>query len=193
MYTAFADLRMFVLIALVLLQPRGATPPAGVRIATAAATQVGVTTIYDPSYVSLRYPGGDLPPERGVCADVIVRAFRAAVGVDLQREIHEDMRRAFRAYPSMWGLSTPDANIDHRRVPNLMKFFERRGKSVTGDFQPGDIVAWRLPGGLYHIGIIAEDLVPGTSRHYAVHNIGRGAQKEDVLYEFTIIGHYRWV
>jgi uncharacterized protein YijF (DUF1287 family) len=193
MYTALPDLRMFSLLVLLLLQPRATVPPAGVRIAAAAAMQVGVTTIYDPSYVSLRYPGGDLPPERGVCADVIVRAFRAAVGVDLQREIHEDMRRAFRAYPSMWGLSTPDANIDHRRVPNLMTFFARRGKKVPGDdFQPGDIVAWRLPGGLYHIGIVAAQRVPGAAWHYVVHNIGRGAQREDVLHAFEIIGHYRW-
>lgn len=173
-----------------LLEPVTATPVA-LRIATAAAAQVGVTTVYDPSYVALRYPGGDLPPERGVCADVVIRAFRA-VGVDLQREVHEDMRRSFRAYPRMWGLAGPDPNIDHRRVPNLMTFFTRRGKKVDGDFQPGDVVAWRLSGGLYHIGIIAADRVLGTTRHYVVHNIGNGAQKEDVLYAFTVIGHYRW-
>src|SRR2546430_4267569 len=104
-------------------------------------SQVGVTVVYDPSYVRLRYPGGDIPVERGVCADVIVRAFRA-VGVDLQVEVHDDMKRNFAAYPHMWNLAVPDANIDHRRVPNLMRFFTRRGKSVTGDYQPGDIVAW---------------------------------------------------
>jgi uncharacterized protein YijF (DUF1287 family) len=162
-----------------------------VRIAAAALAQVGVTTIYDPKYVALRYPGGDLPPERGVCADVVVRAFRAA-GIDLQREVHEDMRRSFRAYPQMWGLTGPDSNIDHRRVPNLMTFFTRRGKRVEGEFLPGDVVAWRLLGGLYHIGVIAADRVPGTTRHYVVHNIGSGAQKEDVLNAFTVIGHYRW-
>lgn len=183
---------MIALLLSLFLQPRAATPSPAFRIASAAASQVGVTKYYDSRYVPLRYPGGDLPPVRGVCADVIVRAFRTALGVDLQREVHEDMARAFRLYPHKWGLNAPDTNIDHRRVPNLMTFFERRGKKVSGDFQPGDVVAWRLPGGLYHIGIIATDLVPGTSRHYAVHNIGRGAQKEDILYEFTIIGHYRW-
>jgi uncharacterized protein YijF (DUF1287 family) len=154
-------------------------------IARSAAQQVGVTIHYDPGYVQLRYPGGDLPADRGVCSDVIVRAFRKA-GVDLQREVHEDMRAHFRAYPRMWGLSVPDKNIDHRRVPNLMTFFERRGKKVSGAFQPGDVVAWRLPGGLYHIGIVSDD-PPDV-----VHNIGAGAQKEDVLHAYAIIGHYRW-
>lgn len=154
-------------------------------LAKAAAKQVGVTTIYDSSYVQLRYPGGDLPPERGVCADVIIRAFRA-VGVDLQREVHDDMQAHFAAYPKMWGLRGPDKNIDHRRVPNLMTFFTRRGKSVAGAFQAGDIVAFRLPGGYYHIGIIAAD------GHNVVHNIGRGAQTEDILHAFPVIGHYRW-
>jgi len=155
------------------------------ELARAAAQQVGVTTIYDPSYVQLRYPGGDLPPERGVCADVIIRAFRN-IGVDLQREVHEDMRAHFASYPQMWGLHKADANIDHRRVPNLMKFFERRRKTAAGEFQAGDVVAWRLPGGYYHIGIIAAD------GRLVIHNIGRGAQKEDILHAFPIIGHYRW-
>jgi uncharacterized protein YijF (DUF1287 family) len=169
--------------------------PSAVRtaIARAAARQVGVTTMYDPAYVRLAYPNGDVPVDRGVCADVIVRAFRA-VGVDLQVEVHEDMRRHFAAYPHAWGLSAPDSNIDHRRVPNLMKLFERRGKRVAAGapYEPGDIVAWRLPGGLYHIGIVAEDRVPGTNRPYMIHNIGEGARKEDVLEAFEILGHYRW-
>jgi uncharacterized protein YijF (DUF1287 family) len=165
---------------------------AALQIAAAAESQVGVTTVYDPSYVSLRYPGGDIPIERGVCADVVIRAFRAA-GVDLQREVHEDMSRSFRLYPKMWGLRGPDTNIDHRRVPNLMTFFTRRGLRITGGtYQTGDIVAWRLPGGLHHIGVVAKDLVPGTTRHYMIHNIGQGAQKEDVLDSFEVIGHYRW-
>jgi uncharacterized protein YijF (DUF1287 family) len=168
-----------------------ATAPVNNTIAASAVSQVGVTTIYDPSYHQLRYPGGDLPPERGVCADVVVRAFRGA-GIDLQREVHEDMRRNFGIYPRNWGLRAPDTNIDHRRVPNLMTFFTRRGKKVNDAFETGDVVAWRLPGGLYHIGIVASDVVPGTTRHYMVHNIGNGAQKEDVLNAFAIIGHYRW-
>ena len=182
---------MIALLLSLLLQPRAAAGAAALRIAAAAASQVGVTKYYDSRYVSLRYPGGDLPPERGVCADVVVRAFRA-IGVDLQREVHEDMARNFSAYPNKWGLRAPDTNIDHRRVPNLMTWFTRRGKKVDDDYRTGDVVAWRLPGGQYHIGVVADDLVPGTSRHYAVHNIGRGTEKEDILYEFEIIGHYRW-
>lgn len=169
-----------------------ATPTAQqLKTAQAAERQVGVTVAYDPSYVRIRYPGGDVPLDRGVCSDVVVRAFRDA-GVDLQREVHEDMRAHFGAYPRLWGSTSPDANIDHRRVPNLMTYFSRRGKSVRGGFDAGDVVAWRLPGGLYHIGIIAADLVPNTARHYVIHNIGRGAQKEDVLEAYQIIGHYRW-
>src|SRR5437763_3915881 len=117
-------------------------------IASAALAQVGVTTAYDPAYAHLRYPGGDVPRDRGVCSDVVVRAFRAA-GVDLQVAVHEDMAAHFAAYPKMWGLGHPDKNIDHRRVPNLMTYFTRRGKSLALDapFAPGDVVAWRLPNG----------------------------------------------
>jgi uncharacterized protein len=168
-------------------------PQTGRLLARAAARQVGVTLLYDPAYVRLPYPNGDLPLERGVCADVVVRAFRA-VGVDLQVEVHEDMRRHFSAYPANWGLRGPDRNIDHRRVPNLMRFFERRGKrlSLDGSYEPGDVVAWRLSNGLNHIGMVAEGRVPGKGHPYVVHNIGAGALKEDVLYSFQIIGHYRW-
>lgn len=160
------------------------TSVTGANLAQAALAQVGVTTIYDSSYVKLPYPGGDLPKNRGVCADVIVRAFRE-IRVDLQLAVHEDMRHNFAAYPKIWGLTAPDANIDHRRVPNLMKFLDRRGKSVSGAFEAGDVVAWRLPNGLYHIGIVS-----GADR--VVHNIGYGAQNEDVLHAWKIIGHYRW-
>jgi len=160
--------------------------PTGSVLAAAAESQVGVTTIYDPSYVKLVYPGGDLPIERGVCADVIIRAFRR-IGVDLQALVHDDMRRAFGAYPRAWGLKRPDANIDHRRVPNLMTFFARRGKSLAlgAPYEAGDVVAWRLPGGLYHIGVV-------VSGETVVHNVGNGARSEPVLHAFTIIGHYRW-
>ncbi|HEX3071931.1 MAG TPA: DUF1287 domain-containing protein, partial [Thermoanaerobaculia bacterium] len=136
--------------------------PVGVRIAEGAQQQIGVTLTYDPSYVSLRYPGGDVPANRGVCADVVVRAFRVA-GIDLQRAVHEDMMGAFKRYPALWGLSQPDANIDHRRVPNLMKFFERHGKTASGAFLPGDVVAWRLPGGLLHIGVVSGEVASQTN------------------------------
>jgi hypothetical protein len=170
-----------------------APAPLGISLAKAAARQVGLTTVYDPAYVRIGYPNGDVPPERGVCADVVVRAFRR-VGIDLQAELHRDMLKNFGVYPRSWGLSQPDSNIDHRRVPNLMKYFERRGKKIplNNPYQPGDVVAWLLPGGLYHIGVVAEDPVPGTGRLYMIHNIGEGARQEDVLHAFEIIGHYRW-
>ena len=168
----------------------------GARIALAAEDQVGVTTIYDAQYVRLAYPNGDVPLERGTCTDVVVRAFRA-IGVDLQVRVHEDMQKNFSVYPKDWGLTAPDSNIDHRRVQNLSKYFERMGKQVKeidadGSYKPGDVVAWQLSGWMQHIGIVALDRVPGTKRYYMIHNIGAGTQKEDALRSFTIIGHYRW-
>jgi uncharacterized protein len=170
-----------------------ATPAERALLASAALAQVGVTLHYDPSYVRLPYPAGDVPMERGVCADVVVRAFRQ-IGVDLQVAVHQDMKRSFRAYPQLWGLREPDPNIDHRRVPNLMRFFERRGKAIStrASYEPGDVVAWMLPNGLYHIGIISSDLNAPRAEHLVVHNIGDGARNEDVLRAFRIIGHYRW-
>ncbi|MBV9495716.1 MAG: DUF1287 domain-containing protein [Acidobacteria bacterium] len=162
-----------------------------------AKRQVGITRIYDSSYRSLRYPNGDVPPERGVCADVVIRAFRNA-GLDLQQLVHDDMRANFAKYPQRWGLRRPDTNIDHRRVPNLETYFSRRGKALaitrsSTDYQPGDIVAWRLPGsGLPHIGIVSDVREPGTNRYRMVHNIGAGAQLEDVLFAYDIVGHFRW-
>jgi uncharacterized protein YijF (DUF1287 family) len=170
-----------------------ATSSERVLIASAAASQVGVTRQYDSSYRSLRYPGGDVPIERGVCADVVVRAFRR-IGVDLQVAVHDDMKAHFAAYPQMWQLRSADANIDHRRVPNLMRFFERKGKSIRKDaaYEPGDVVAWRLPNGLHHIGVVSNARNGAGSDYLVVHNIGYGTQQEDVLRAFEIIGHYRW-
>lgn len=168
-------------------------PPAQARaLARAAQRQVGVTVSYDPAYRRLAYPGGDVPLDRGVCSDVVIRAFRS-IGVDLQAEVHADMRQNFKLYPQLWRLRKPDPNIDHRRVPNLMRFLERTGKTrpLAGPYEPGDVVAWRLPNGLYHIGMVAE----GRSRQghpLVVHNIGQGAQVEDVLHAFEKLGHYRW-
>ncbi len=161
-------------------------------IATAAERQVGITIHYDPSYRRLRFPGGDVPPDRGVCSDVVIRAFRA-IGVDLQAEVHADMRRNFRLYPQLWGLRRPDPNIDHRRVPNLMFFLTRRGKSlpIRGAYEAGDVVVWRLDNGLHHIGIVSEKR-GRSGRLLVVHNIGAGARLEDVLDSFEKIGHYRW-
>lgn len=163
------------------------------NLARGAEAQVGVTLLYDPSYVRLRYPGGDVPPERGVCADVVVRAFRR-IGIDLQARLHEDMARHFSDYPKLWSLRQPDSNIDHRRVPNLMTYFKRQGKALplSASYEPGDVVAWRLSNGLYHIGVVSQRRAPDAHHNLVVHNIGQGARTEDVLHAFEIIGHYRW-
>lgn len=161
-----------------------------------AREQTTKTRLYDPAYVKLRYPGGDVPIERGVCADVIVRAFRAA-GVDLQLLVHQDMSSAFPAYPKNWGLKRPDRNIDHRRVPNLMAFFSRKRKSLPiverpERFQPGDVVTWRLENGLWHTGLVAAERTEDRARPLVVHNIGEGAKFEDILFAWPVLGHYRW-
>lgn len=166
------------------------------QLLASAAEQTTVTTGYDPAYVNLKYPGGDVPIETGVCSDVLVRAFRKA-GVDLQKEVHEDMTSAWSAYPRAWGAARPDSNIDHRRVLNLMTFFERKGKKLSlttdrEDYLPGDIVAWDLGGGIEHIGIVS-NLATAAERHLLIiHNIGAGTRAEDVLFNWKIIGHYRF-
>ena len=168
-----------------------ASPP----LVAAARRQIGVTKHYDPAYVQLRYPGGDVPIDRGVCTDVIVRALRTH-GLDLQQAIHQDMRAHFAAYPQHWGLTGPNRSIDHRRVPNQMRWFERRGwpQPITAraaDYAPGDIVAWKLTGsGLLHIGIVSDRSTRGGVP-LIVHNIGSGTQEEDLLFKHAIIGHYR--
>lgn len=166
------------------------------KIIENAIWQTSVTSLYDPSYVRIDYPDGDLPIDRGVCSDVIIRAFRSA-GIDLQQEIHEDMLKAFSAYPQKWGLHTTDTNIDHRRVPNIMTFLERRKKAVPvtqqeKDYKPGDIVTWKLPGNIDHIGIVVNVRAEESDRYKVVHNIGAGAKLEDILFEFEITGHYRY-
>lgn len=166
------------------------------QLIAGAKAQVGVTVHYDGSYRQLAYPGGDIPRDRGVCTDVVIRAFRAA-GIDLQRLVHEDMQRNFAAYPKAWGLRRPDANIDHRRVPNLATFFTRKGRKLPvtrrgADYRPGDIVTWRLASGVPHIGIVSDVAVPRSDRRLVVHNIGAGAQNEDVLFAYQLTGHYRW-
>ncbi|WP_257644094.1 DUF1287 domain-containing protein [Luteimonas salinisoli] len=183
------------MLALVLLAPFAAA--AGhTRLAAAAEAQVGVTLHYDPAYARLDFPGGDVPADRGVCTDVVVRALRSAVGADLQALVHQDMRDAFHAYPAHWGLRGPDRNIDHRRVPNLETFLQRRGLALPrsddpADYRAGDIVSWRLPNGLPHIGIVARRR-GAHGRLLVVHNIGAGARMEDVLFAWPVQGHYRW-
>jgi uncharacterized protein YijF (DUF1287 family) len=166
------------------------------RVVEAAIEQTEYTLYYDPAYVGLDYPGGDVPQERGVCSDVVVRAFRRG-GVDLQKEVHEDMNRSFSAYPKKWGLKKADANIDHRRVANLMTYFERKKKALAlstsaKDYLPGDVVAWELNDGLLHIGIVTNVLSEATTGYQIVHNIGAGARVEDALFSWKIIGHYRY-
>ena len=165
-------------------------------LAAAARAQVGVTTIYDPSYQTLDFPGGDVDPAHGVCSDVIIRALRAAWGVDLQLAINRDMKAHFSAYPKQWGLKTTDRNIDHRRVPNLQTLFTRIGAplpatSDPADYHPGDVVTWLLPGNLPHIGLISDTRSADGTRPQVLHNIGAGAKEEDRLFDFPITGHYR--
>jgi uncharacterized protein len=170
-------------------------PPDLHRIIQSAYAQVGVTLLYDPSYVPMPFPGGDVPVERGVCTDVIIRAYRS-IGVDLQLLVNQDMRKAFTAYPRKWGLSRPDPNIDHRRAENLAVFFARHGQTLpvsqeAADYRPADLVTWRLPDGHPHIGLVSDRSANG--RPLLVHNIGAGAKVEDILFAFTITGHYRYL
>jgi len=167
-----------------------------IRLVNAAKAQIGITRGYDGTYTRIAYPGGDVAKETGVCSDVLIRAFRT-LDIDLQREVHEDMLKAFSAYPRRWGLKRPDSNIDHRRVPNLMAYFRRKGKELKisrsgADYLPGDIVAFDLGHGVTHIGIVSDETNLPKTRYKVVHNIGRGVEIEDMLFDFRIIGHYRY-
>lgn len=172
-------------------------PTAPGKIVDAAIAQTGGDVIYDASYRVIAYPGGDVANNRGVCTDVVIRALRA-VGVDLQQLVHEDMTRAFDAYPALWGLNRPDPNIDHRRVPNVETYLRRSGYALpvsraVEDYQPGDIVAWNLKGEagyLAHIGVVTGETGP-SGWPMVVHNIGRGPELEDVLFLWPMTGHYR--
>jgi uncharacterized protein YijF (DUF1287 family) len=165
------------------------------RLVAAALEQTHARVVYDGSYRQIGYPGGDVPSSIGVCTDVVIRAYRK-LGVDLQLKVHEDMRRSFRAYPQLWGLTRPDTNIDHRRVPNLQTFFRRSGAALAASsersaFRAGDLVTWMLPGNLPHIGI-ATARRSSAGIPLIVHNIGRGPQVEDILFAYRITGHYRY-
>lgn len=170
-------------------------PPASPPLVAAARAQIGVTLRYDPAYVVLPYPNGDVPQDRGVCTDVVIRALRTQ-GLDLQQRVHEDMQAHFEIYPKKWGLRAPDANIDHRRVPNLQVWFDRQGWSVPvtdrdDDYRPGDLVTWMLPGHLDHIGIVSDRRSPFTHAQLVLHNIGHGTREDDILFAYPITGHYR--
>ncbi len=164
------------------------------RLAEAAVELTGDAVSYDPAYYSITYPNGDVPPDRGVCTDVVIRAYRK-VGIDLQKEVHEDMVANFDKYPKLWGLSRPDTNIDHRRVPNLMRYFARHGSAKpvsirAEDYAPGDIVFWNLGGGIMHVGIVSGKRSAEGGRYLVVHNIGGGQVLEDCLFRYEIKGHY---
>jgi uncharacterized protein YijF (DUF1287 family) len=161
----------------------------------AARKQIGRTLFYDPSYQAIDYPNGDVAIDRGVCTDVVVRALRAAYNYDLQEFVHEDMGKNFSKYPQIWGLNQPDKNIDHRRVPNLQTFFERKDWSLPlpnrlSEFKPGDIVTCIVPPNLSHIMIVSDKLGKDNTP-LVIHNIGSGTQEEDRLFEFELTGHYR--
>lgn len=167
------------------------------KILDGAEEQIRITRGYTQKYFVISYPNGDVPPETGACTDVIIRSFRKA-GIDLQKEIHEDMLANFSAYPKKWGLTRTDTNIDHRRVPNLQTFFTRVGKSmpVTNDasnYKPGDVVSWDLDGkGMTHIGLVSNVWNDRTKRYLIIHNIGDGTNLEDRLFEWKVTGHFRY-
>ena len=166
------------------------------RLADSTLTLTQQSVVYDPTYFRIDYPNGDVPANRGVCTDVVIRAYRK-VGIDLQRKVHEDMKANFSKYPKKWGLKSTDRNIDHRRVPNLMTFFGRKGISLpvttsAKDYIPGDVVCWNLGGAVTHIGIVVNRKSADGVRYLIVHNIGSGQVLEDCLFNFTIIGHYRY-
>jgi uncharacterized protein YijF (DUF1287 family) len=170
----------------------------GEKLVTSARKQIGVTVSYDPAYTALAYPNGDVPNDRGVCTDVVIRAMREGLAKDLQKLIHEDMRGNFAVYPKNWGLSRPDRNIDHRRVPNLKTWFKRQGYQLPltdardpAKFLPGDLVTCTVPPHLPHI-MIVSDKKSAEGVPLVIHNIGRGAQEEDVLFTYPLTGHYRW-
>jgi uncharacterized protein YijF (DUF1287 family) len=162
-----------------------------------AIEQTKLTLNYTQDYIAIKYPNGDVPIETGACTDVIIRGFRSA-GVDLQKEVHEDMNANFSVYPKKWGLTKPDTNIDHRRVPNLQTFFTRKGRSLpvsakAADYKPGDVVTWDLDGkGMTHIGIVSNSLNKRTGRRSIIHNIGSGTKVEDRLFDWKITGHFRY-
>lgn len=166
------------------------------KLADSAFTLTLMKVYYVPDYVVIPYPNGDVAANTGVCSDVVIRAYRK-MGVDLQKEVHLDMISHFLNYPKLWKLKKPDSNIDHRRVPNLMTFFTRHGASIkitknSDDYLPGDIVCWKLSDGVTHIGLVSNLLASNGQNHLIIHNIGNGQVLEDCLFDFQIIGHYRY-
>jgi uncharacterized protein YijF (DUF1287 family) len=169
--------------------------PQAAKLIAAARKQIGVTVQYDPAYSALSFPGGDVPRSKGVCTDVVIRAYRDALGIDLQAMVNADMKANFAAYPRIWGLKRADKNIDHRRVPNLQIFLKRNGAALklegsNAAWQPGDIFTSLIGGRLPHIGIVSDR--SAGNRPLVIHNIGAGTREEDALFLHTLTGHYRW-
>jgi len=185
------------LLILLLLFPASAQARSGAdAIVDSARERTFAEVRYDPKYVQLEYPNGDVSPDTGVCTDVVIRTYRNAFGFDFQKAVHEDMRSNFSAYPKNWGLKRPDKNIDHRRVPNLETFLRRQGASVPmtknpEDYLPGDIVSWRLGGRLAHIGIIS-DKKAADGTPLVIHNIGQGPVEDNMLWVSDMTGHFRF-
>lgn len=168
------------------------------KLSAAAVSIIDRTIIYDPAYTRIAYPNGDVDPDRGVCTDVVIRAYRK-LGIDLQKEVHEDMKTNFSLYPSKrtWGLKSTDRNIDHRRVPNLQIFFSRKGQKLAvttnkDDYKAGDIITWDLGRGITHIGIVIHQQAKSGKAPLIVHNIGGGQVAQDILFKYKITGHYRY-
>jgi uncharacterized protein YijF (DUF1287 family) len=167
------------------------------KLSNAAISIIDENVVYTPDYVSLKYPNGDVPAKTGVCSDVVIRAYRK-LGIDLQKEVHEDMKANFSKYPTKWGLKKTDTNIDHRRVPNLEVFFERKGKKLEvsnnpNDYKTGEIVTWMINGKLPHIGIVTHKKSSDGKRPLLVHNVGGGQVLEDCLFSYDIVGHYKYI
>jgi uncharacterized protein YijF (DUF1287 family) len=170
--------------------------PTAMKLSDAAIALTKNKVVYDPTYYSIPYPNGDVPTAKGVCTDVVIRAYRV-LGIDLQKEVHIDMAKNFSRYPKDWGRKTPDSNIDHRRVYNLMVFFARKGvvkpkSKQTQDYRPGDIVCWNLAGNTSHIGLVVNQKSADGKRYLISHNVGRGQEISDCLFSWTIIGHYQY-
>jgi len=166
------------------------------KLSNAAISIIDKNVAYTPNYVSIKYPNGDVPAKTGVCTDVIIRAYRK-LNIDLQKEVHEDMKANFSKYPKTWNLTKTDTNIDHRRVPNLEVFFERKGKELkitqnASDYKTGEIVTWMINGKLPHIGIVTHLKSEDGKRNLIVHNVGGGQVLADCLFSYKIVGHYRF-
>ena len=186
---------MFLVVFLICIQSFAQSPKA-LALAGAAVDLTKQKVIYDPAYFKIPYPNGDVPAGKGVCTDVVIRAYRTQ-GIDLQKNVHEDMSTNFKLYPKFWGRKTPDSNIDHRRVYNLMVFFARKGtekkkSKIAEDYLPGDIVCWNLGGNITHIGVVVNKKSADGKRFLVVHNIGRGQELSDCLFSWKIIGHYQY-